>query len=114
MSSIQYLLKNNLLADLSYFSESKQAHRVVRIVLNSVTYNHEKKHYVFNYWEESMAKNIRDLKVKTLTVYGFKDFKKVQKTISTEDIFDFIDELKLISIKTYHPSKDSKIDFSKN
>lgn len=114
MSLTQYLLKNNLLADMFYFSDSMQQDRTVRIVLNSFTYNHDKKHYILDYWEDSMAKHIRVLRVKTLTVFGFEYYKKVQRTINRDELFDFIDQLKLVSSKIYHPNKELPIDFSTN
>ena len=114
MSSTQYLLKNNLLADMFYFSESMQEDRTVRIVLNSITYNHGKKHYLFDYWEDSMAKSIRVLRIKSLTVFGFKDFEKVERVIYRDQLFDFIDELKLVSKRVYLPNKELPINFSTN
>jgi NAD-dependent DNA ligase len=114
MSSTQYLLKNNLLADLSYFSVSKKQDKTARIILNSVTYNHDKKHYTLSYWEDTVTKHLRALRVKSLTIYGFKDYKKVHRTIERDGIFDFIDELKQVSTKVYLPNKESAIDFSTN
>ncbi len=114
MSSTQYLLKNNLLADMFYFSESMQEDRTVRIVLNGFTYNHDKKHYLLNYWEDSQDKKIRVLRVKSLTVFGFENFERVQKVIHRHELFDFIDDLKVVSEKTYIPNKELPIDFSTN
>jgi NAD-dependent DNA ligase len=91
-----------------------QQDRTVRIVLNSVSYNHDKKHYVFDYWEDSMTKHLRVLRVKSLTVFGFKDFKKVERKINRDELFDFIDELKQVSNKVYLPNKELPIDFSTN
>jgi hypothetical protein len=114
MSSTQYILKNNLLADMHYFSESMQQERKVRIVLNGATYNHDKKHYLLDYWEDSMPKSIRALRVKALTVLGFEDSKRVEKLVYREQLFDYIDELKLLSNKNYRPNKELPIDFAKN
>lgn len=114
MSLTRYVLKNNLLAEMHYFSESMQQERKIKIVLNSVTYNHDKKHYLLDYWEDSMAKSIRVLRVNCLTVFGFEDFKKVERIVYREQLFDYIDELKLVSTKTYLPNKELPIDFAKN
>jgi hypothetical protein len=112
MSSTQYVLKNNFLADMHYFSDSMQQERKVRIVLNSITYNHDKKHYLLDYWEDSMPKSIRVIRVNCLTV--LEDSQRVKKIVYRELLFDYIDELKLVSDKVFRPNKELPIDFEKN
>lgn len=112
MSSTQYVLKNNFLADMHYFSESMQQERKVRIVLNSITYNHDKKHYLLDYWEDSMPKSIRVIRVSCLVV--LEDSQRVKKTVYRERLFDYIDELKLVSDKVYRPNKELPINFEQN
>jgi hypothetical protein len=112
MSSTQYVLKNNFLADMHYFSDSMQQERKVRIVLNSITYNHDKKHYLLDYWEDAMPKSIRVIRVNCLTV--LEDSQRVKKIVYRELLFDYIDELKLVSDKVFRPNKELPIDFEKN
>lgn len=114
MSCTQYLLKESLLSEIYYFSESKKEDRQVQVVIYSVTYNHHRKHYFFTYNENGMVKHIRASKIKLLTIFSSGETQVESFKVDRKDMLEFIEELKIDASKSYLPSKNATIDFSTN